>query len=220
METTFIYTLNDPETNEVRYVGKSDNPKKRLYMHLWRESKTHKSSWIKSLKNKGLTPLIEVLDEVPLDDWRFWEMYWIAQLKVWGCDLVNHTEGGEGFASGSLNPAHLPHVKALRSEVHKGKVLSDETKGLISKSLIGRKNPEHSKRMTGRKQSKESIEKTRLGSRGKNSKINEAIAIEIKIMLRDNPDKLSLQGMADSFGVGKDIIKHIKYGNAWSYIQI
>tara|TARA_R110000868_G_scaffold118456_3_gene314121 strand:+ start:2105 stop:2767 length:663 start_codon:yes stop_codon:yes gene_type:complete len=220
METTFIYTLNDPDTNEVRYVGKSDNPQKRLYMHLWRESKTHKWSWIKSLKDKGLTPLLEVLDEVPLDDWRFWEKYWIAQLKVWGCDLVNHTEGGEGFASGELNPAHLPHVKALTSKRQRDRVISEETKEKISKSLTGRKNPEHSKWMMGRKQSKESIAKSAMGSRGKNSKINEAIAKEIKIILRDNPDKLSLQGIADKFGVGKDIIKHIKYGNTWTYIQI
>lgn len=38
METTFIYSLKDPRTNEIKYVGKSNNPKNRLNRHI-RESK-------------------------------------------------------------------------------------------------------------------------------------------------------------------------------------
>jgi len=32
--TTFIYILKDPITNEIRYVGKADNPKVRLNEHI------------------------------------------------------------------------------------------------------------------------------------------------------------------------------------------
>lgn len=32
--TTFIYTLSDPRTNEIRYIGKANNISKRLFSHL------------------------------------------------------------------------------------------------------------------------------------------------------------------------------------------
>ena len=53
MEYTHIYSLSDPNTGEIRYVGKTYNQlRKRLYSHL-NECKTgnksHKINWIKSL---------------------------------------------------------------------------------------------------------------------------------------------------------------------------
>ena len=50
--TTKIYTLTDPITNQVRYVGKSNNPLKRYYKHLnesLKSTKTHKNNWINKL---------------------------------------------------------------------------------------------------------------------------------------------------------------------------
>ena len=51
---TFIYGLCDPETNEIRYIGKSNQPKKRLQDHIYscERTVTHKNNWIKSLLNK------------------------------------------------------------------------------------------------------------------------------------------------------------------------
>lgn len=98
METTHIYTLSDPITNEVRYVGKANNVSQRYMAHLNRARKhqTHKWSWIQSLKKKGLKPIIDVIDIVDIEDWIFWETYWIAQMKQWGFNLVNYTDGGDG----------------------------------------------------------------------------------------------------------------------------
>lgn len=113
-----IYTLKDPITNEIRYVGKT---KKKLvdrwYAHcsnykLERE-KSYKNSWILSLKRQGFRPIIELLDEVPQQDWQYWETYWISQIQSWGFTLTNMTKGGEGCngGSGCLGYKHTEEAK-------------------------------------------------------------------------------------------------------------
>ena len=98
METTNIYVLIDPITNMVRYVGKANDVSQRYRAHLNRARKhqIHKKNWIEKLKNKGLKPIIEVIDIVPIEEWVFWETYWISQMKTWGFDLINYTNGGDG----------------------------------------------------------------------------------------------------------------------------
>lgn len=98
MDKTFIYTLSDPITSEVRYVGKANNLKKRLATHLTPRNlikPSHKNNWIKSLLNKGLKPLMKSVDEVLISEWVFWEIYWISQFKTWGFKLTNLTNGGD-----------------------------------------------------------------------------------------------------------------------------
>lgn len=54
-KTVFIYALREVGTDEYRYVGKSNKPKKRLYHHI-RNSvklKTYKHKWIQSVLKKG-----------------------------------------------------------------------------------------------------------------------------------------------------------------------
>jgi len=98
MEKTNIYILIDPRDNKVRYVGKANNIKERLRSHLnpARKHQIHKKNWINSLKKEKLKPIIEIIDEVPKNNWQFWETYWISQFKNWGFDLINYTEGGDG----------------------------------------------------------------------------------------------------------------------------
>lgn len=98
METTNIYILIDPRTNMVRYVGKANNVSERYKAHLNRARKhqIHKTNWINQLKEIGLKPIIEVIDEVPINNWIFWETYWISQFKTWGFELINYTNGGDG----------------------------------------------------------------------------------------------------------------------------
>ena len=113
-----IYTLTDPITGEIRYIGKTKkNLVDRWYSHcsdykLSRE-KSYKNSWIISLKRKGYKPIIEILDEVPENQWQFWETYWIAQFLNWGFNLTNMTKGGEGNngGKGCLGYKHTEEVK-------------------------------------------------------------------------------------------------------------
>ena len=96
MNTTHIYTLSHPETGVIRYVGKANQLGPRYALHLRKDEATAKSRWIQSLKKKGLAPKMEVLDVVPTEQWQFWEVYWISQLKAWGCTLYNGDNGGLG----------------------------------------------------------------------------------------------------------------------------
>jgi hypothetical protein len=103
MELTYIYTLSDPMTNEVRYVGKCNNPKERYKAHLnkARDKNTHKRNWINKLRDFGLKPTFEIIDIVPINNWHFWERYWISQFKTWGFKLMNYTDGGDGSSNGN-----------------------------------------------------------------------------------------------------------------------
>ncbi len=98
MEKIIIYTLSDKLG--VRFVGKTKNLKNRLYKHIFNAKQNggenKRCSWIKSLLNKNELPIIDVIDEVDITEWSFWEQFWISQFKTWGFKLVNSTNGGEG----------------------------------------------------------------------------------------------------------------------------
>lgn len=142
---TFIYSLSGPD-GIVRYIGKSNTPRKRLHDHIKECSgfgKSHKISWIKSLLFRGERPTIEIIEEVTSDEWEYWEMYWIQQFKSWGFNLVNSTIGGEGGSG-------YKHTKESRSRMSlakSGLKLSDEQKVKISNSVKDKfiSNPNYNK---------------------------------------------------------------------------
>jgi hypothetical protein len=93
----FIYTLNDPETGEIRYIGQTVNSvHRRLTKHISDSKRlnTHVNCWIKSLIKKGIKPVIQELDSCLIEELDQTEIYWISQFKNWGFNLVNLTEGG------------------------------------------------------------------------------------------------------------------------------
>ena len=99
IKTVFIYTLSDPDTNIIKYVGKTVNIQKRFKEHSNinnTKANTKKDTWIKKLYKNNKTPKIDILDIVNENEWQYWEMYWISQLKQWGFELKNHGIGGEG----------------------------------------------------------------------------------------------------------------------------
>ena len=55
----YIYTLTDPITNQVRYVGKTKNLKQRRHNHLNKclDKNTHKRNWINSLRKIEKRPI-------------------------------------------------------------------------------------------------------------------------------------------------------------------
>lgn len=121
-----IYTLSDPITNQVRYIGKTKRELRfRMYAHLSnykiKKEKNYKNSWIKSLKKKNLIPIIEILDVVMEDEWEFWEQYWISQFKCWGFNLTNMTLGGEGGSGkGPIGYKHTEEAKLKISLANRG----------------------------------------------------------------------------------------------------
>jgi hypothetical protein len=96
MDTIKIYTLSDPITNEVRYIGQTKHSlEERLKGHLKSKEKVWRVYWIKSLKEKNLIPKIELIEEVDKSLGSQTEIYWISMFKYWGFNLTNLTDGGE-----------------------------------------------------------------------------------------------------------------------------
>lgn len=177
-DNTKIYALVDPTNDCVRYVGKSDNPCKRLVQHLSEArqgSTTRKSRWLLKLERIALRPEIHILEEVPQEEWILAEQEWIAHYRSLGIDLTNLTDGGDG----TIGYVADPLVTARRAEMLRGvtrKPHSEETKLKISiknKLRVGRPHtPEArakiSARQIGRKMLPhvaEALRKANLGAR-------------------------------------------------------
>lgn len=95
---TYIYALTESINDKIRYIGKSNNPKKRYNIHTFYEKgKNYKNSWIKSLKNKGLIPNIKIIEECDKNNWQEREIFWINFYKNAGARLTNLTNGGDGL---------------------------------------------------------------------------------------------------------------------------
>lgn len=95
-EIAYIYALLDPITDEVRYIGKTVNPKYRLQQHI-HESKTinnHRGNWIKSLLREDKKPILKILKICPLSDFEKYETEYIKFYK--SNNLTNSDESGQG----------------------------------------------------------------------------------------------------------------------------
>lgn len=92
----YIYSLTDPITNEIRYIGKTGNIHNRLLAHISKSktSNTHVGRWIKSLLNKGLLPILDIVEECPSSIWETREIYWISYYKSLYPNLCNIQKGG------------------------------------------------------------------------------------------------------------------------------
>lgn len=100
-----IYTLSNPITNEVRYIGKTIQHylNSRLSTHISRNKNklNHTEAWIKSLLKKNLKPNIEILDIVDVNNWENEEKFYISYFKYLGFNLTNNSEGGDKSNLGS-----------------------------------------------------------------------------------------------------------------------
>lgn len=116
IEKTFIYTLSCPDSGLVRYVGKSNNVKQRFKDHLYsfNREKTKKTFWILFLKKQNKKPILEIIDEVPICDWSFWEKHYIKMYTSIGAVLLNSNEGGvDKFGNNFLYTSNHPNKKRV-----------------------------------------------------------------------------------------------------------
>lgn len=95
-----IYVLLDPQTREVRYVGKTRNPKARLLSHWYSKSRTYTSRWIQKIKANGLLPEMKIIESgLSESEWPDREKFWIQSYKESGSSLTNIAEGGKSTKS-------------------------------------------------------------------------------------------------------------------------
>ena len=127
---TFIYKISDEKGN-VRYIGKSNNPRRRLYQHINEKSNKHKYNWLQSIIKKGENPIVEIIEKVDVENWKEREIFWIEKFKKDGYDLLNLTTGGDG-ADGMV---HSEESKQKMSQSKRGRKLSDDHKQKISEKV-------------------------------------------------------------------------------------
>lgn len=130
----FIYSLDDPISGAIRYVGKTTNLKLRSLSHK-RLTKDHRGYWIQSLMEQGLYPVISLLEEVYEDEWQEAEKFWIGYLRFLGCNLCNTSEGGFGGSP-------TPESRAKTSASLKGRIITPEHREKLRNALKGRKPSE------------------------------------------------------------------------------
>jgi GIY-YIG catalytic domain/NUMOD3 motif len=191
--TTYVYGLCD-ERGFLRYVGKTNDPQKRLRKHL-REArlnpKCHRECWLKGMQDRGLKPELCIIEEVPESEWQDAERFWIQYFRFIGCDLLNLTSGGDGCPdlapesrarmAKKVGDAHRgrplseEHRRKI-GEAQKGKVISPETRAAVSKANRGRvytdeQRQSRSERQTGRKMPPRSEEWRRKKSEAERGKV-------------------------------------------------
>jgi hypothetical protein len=147
-----IYSLTDPRDGRVRYVGKTNDVKRRLYDHiseaLHRKKRNHRLNWISSLVESGQLPQLSILESGE-GDWVEAEKKWIKTFRDAGYSLVNATDGGEGVESPSAEArARLstamserwrnPEYRARMGTVFSGHKHSPETLAKMSAVKKGR----------------------------------------------------------------------------------
>lgn len=130
MKTT-IYCLLSKKDGIPFYIGKTNNIYGREY--------SHKQTY-------GCDTILEILDEVPINKWRFWEAYYISLYRSWGFKLKNKNNGGGGLTTVIFNKERNIKIgiktKGM-SKAHKGKPFTKEHKAKIKAKrghLLGRKN--------------------------------------------------------------------------------
>lgn len=97
-ETYKIYSLIDPITKEIRYIGvtsgyMSSRFSQHKYNSLKKNSQTYVAKWFRKVfYEHGKLPIMKLIEECKKDQWEEREKYWIKFYK----NLTNIREGGKG----------------------------------------------------------------------------------------------------------------------------
>ena len=84
-----IYGLKDPRTNEIRYIGRTRYPERRLAFHLYSPTNPELGLWLAELQQENLKPYMEILETLgeSVAEAEYQEVYWIQ--KYAGKKLLN-----------------------------------------------------------------------------------------------------------------------------------
>lgn len=119
-----VYGLVDPESGQLRYIGKSCCGLKRARSHAYpsylNRDRSHCGNWIRSLSRRGLRyGIVTIQTHETQGLLSQAEAFWISYFRSMGCQLTNITDGGEGCA---------------------GRVVSESTREKMRLASLGNKN--------------------------------------------------------------------------------
>ena len=186
----YIYALIDPQTNQIRYVGKTNNLKLRFRGHIneaKRGKRDHKNRWVASLLKKDFVPVVRVLEECG-DDWKEKETYWIAKLRSDGCNLTNSKLGGDGIDPCEESRRKMSDAKKGKTPWNKGKKTSNESKRKQSEAARRRFD---SMTQEERKTYASSMKKNRPNLKGKHK------------LTPEHKEKLRLANLGNKYTLGR-----------------
>lgn len=111
--TWSVYTLSDSRSpDDVRYIGITSQPRRRLRDHKRTHTNTHRSRWVHSVLGAGAdVVMVVIVDGLSRDDAISKEIEAIAQYREAGANLTNSTQGGDGVVG------KTPRVLARMSEI-------------------------------------------------------------------------------------------------------
>lgn len=199
----YFYGLCDPDTEEIRYIGKSIRPFQRAINHLNDRSRCHRTNWIQSLLSQGKEPKIKILGSIRGNvRWQEWEKWWIAVGKSRGWRLTNSTSGGDGV------PDLPPEIRERIRQASIGRTQTSEQRAKILKSRAWwRPTQEHRERIKqanlGRKITW--IDKVAAGLR----KLSDEQIVEIERRFAAGEGTVKL---AAEYGVHRTTMSKIKLG--------
>jgi predicted GIY-YIG superfamily endonuclease len=165
--STFIYALCEPDTNIVRYIGKSNNPKQRYNQHLTDiKDITYRRNWIVHLQRQNKLPSLIILEEVPKEQWAESEQKWIEHYNNLGANLVNDNIGGWGVESPSEQTREKMRLAKLGHKPWNiGKSMAKETREKLS-CAVKEYYKLHDAPFKGKQHSEETKTKMRLAKIG------------------------------------------------------
>lgn len=163
-----IYGLFDPRDDQLRYIGKSTNPRKRMEAHYGQAragSVLHSRRWLAGLLARGLRAEVVVLEcATTTEEANDAERFWIAAMRLACCDLTNLTPGGDGQPKGCRRSADAVERGAAK---HRGRKRTPEQ---IANYKAAFNRPEERERRRQRvevlKQNPEWLAKVRYGRTG------------------------------------------------------
>lgn len=135
-----IYTLLEPGTNDIRYVGVTHRaPRQRLCEHISKANcrargRSHRECWIRSLLKRGLRPAVEVIERGEGEAWPEVEMKWIAIYRSLGARLVNATDGGDGTSGHKWSAEERAAIGERTRNIHRGMKRTPESRALMSET--------------------------------------------------------------------------------------
>ena len=124
----YIYTLSDPSTMEIRYVGQTNEPKRRFNDHISssiNESSesydTYKARWIRKVITNNLLPIMNIVDSCrSFEESNKVERIYVENLTKDGCRLTN---------------SHVTDVTEFSVETRKK--ISSAKKGKTLEEIVG-----------------------------------------------------------------------------------
>lgn len=138
-----IYTLSDPRTDRVRYVGRTVNRlSRRLNEHVRTATRGKlkdktKEIWIMELRALGLSPRIDLIQDSSRECFREDETRWIAHYRTTHLDLLNLKRGGDGGFGGHF-VKWTPELDTLLGKIADSRIA--EQMGVSRKTVTYRRD--------------------------------------------------------------------------------